>query len=59
MWANMITKTKQGKVFCEFRYHLMNIPEDYDDKVEHLNRYPDMTLEPKEGDQLSSSNTGI
>ena len=37
----------------------MNILEDYNDEVERLNMHPDLLPAPKEGDQLSSSDTGI
>ena len=49
MWSDILTKPKQGKVFREFRGHLMNIPEDYDDEVERKNTHPDLL--PKQDDE--------
>ena len=31
MWMDINTKPKQGKVFCEFRGHVMGIPTEYND----------------------------
>ena len=40
MWLDVLNKPKQGKVFREFRGHLMNVAEDYDDDVERRNTHP-------------------
>jgi hypothetical protein len=40
MWSDILNKPKQGKVFREFRGHLMNVAEDYDDDVERRNTHP-------------------
>ena len=34
MWANVLTKPKQGGPFCLDRSHLMNVPINYDDDAE-------------------------
>ncbi len=34
MWANVLTKPKQGRPFCLNRSYLMNIPINYDHNVE-------------------------
>jgi len=34
MWADVLTKPKQGTSFRRDRSYLMNIPEDYDDSAE-------------------------
>ncbi len=31
MWADVLTKPKQGGPFCLDRSHLMNVPINYDD----------------------------
>jgi hypothetical protein len=36
MWANVLTKPKQGGPFRFERSHLMNIPINYDDDVERI-----------------------
>ena len=40
MWADVITKPKQGGPFCLDGSHLMNISIDYNDEVERTNTYP-------------------
>ena len=40
MWADVLTKPKQGGPFRLDRSHLMNIPIDYNDNVEHTNAHP-------------------
>ena len=40
MWCNILTKPKQGDIFQKFWEYLMNIPEDYNDEVEHLETNP-------------------
>ena len=55
MWCNILTKPKQGSVFRKFRGHLMNVPQDYDDKAERLRTHP--LLLPKEDDSTKLSTT--
>jgi hypothetical protein len=40
MWADVLTKPKQGGPFCLDHSHLMNIPIDYNNKVERTNTHP-------------------
>jgi hypothetical protein len=40
MWANVLTKPKQGGPFRLDRSHLMNVPINYDDNTEHLKTNP-------------------
>jgi hypothetical protein len=40
MWANFLTKPKQGAPFCLNRSHLMNIPINYNDDVECSKTHP-------------------
>ena len=47
MWADVLTKPKQGKSFRLDRSHLMNVPIDYDDNVERRNTHPQL-LPPDE-----------
>jgi len=46
MWADILTKPKQGGTFCLDCSHLMNIPINYDNDVERINTHP--LLLPKE-----------
>ena len=46
MWLDVLTKPKHGKAFRVFHGQLMNVPEDYDDKIEHLNTHPDLLPPP-------------
>ncbi len=39
MWANVLTKPKQGGPFCLDRSHLMNVPINYDDDAKRLNTH--------------------
>ena len=52
MWSDMLTKPKQGKAFREFRGQLMNVAEDYDDKIEYLNTHPDLLPPADNNDKL-------
>ena len=48
MWYDVLSKPKQGIAFQVFHGKLMNVSEDYDDKIERLNTtYPDL-LPPAE-----------
>ena len=40
MWADVLTKPKQGVPFCIDRSHLMNVPINYDDNAERLKTHP-------------------
>jgi hypothetical protein len=40
MWANVLTKLKQGGPFCLDHSYLMNIPINYDDNVERTKTHP-------------------
>ncbi len=40
MWADVLTKPKQGAPFRLDRSHLMNIPINYDDDVERSKTHP-------------------
>ncbi len=40
MWADVLTKPKQGGPFRLNRSHLMNIPINYDDNVERTKTHP-------------------
>ena len=40
MWANVLTKPKQGGPFRLDRSHLMNVPINYDDDAKHLKTHP-------------------
>ncbi len=40
MWADVLTRPKQGGPFCLERSHLMNVPINYDDDAEHLKAHP-------------------
>jgi hypothetical protein len=44
MWADVLTKPKQGGPFCLGRSQLMNIPINYNDDVEHLKTHPLLLL---------------
>jgi hypothetical protein len=52
MWADVLTKPKQGKPFRLNRSHLMNIPFNYDDNVERTNTHP-LLLPQDESPKLS------
>ena len=40
MWADVLTKPKQGGPFRLDRSHLMNVPINYDDDAERLKTHP-------------------
>jgi hypothetical protein len=40
MWADVLTKSKQGGPFRLNRSHLMNIPINYDDNIERTKAHP-------------------
>ena len=40
-----LKKPKQGKDLRPFRGELMNVPEDYGDKVEQRNNHPELLAE--------------
>jgi hypothetical protein len=40
MWANVLTKPKQGGPFHLDRSHLMNVPINYGDDIKHLKTHP-------------------
>ena len=48
-WSDVLKKHKQGKEFRHFCRQFMNVPEDYNDEVEHLNTHPDL-LPPADDD---------
>ncbi len=52
MWANVLTKLKQGGPFRLDRSHLMNTPINYDDDVEGTKTHP-FLLQQDERPKLS------
>ena len=40
MWSDVLTKPCQGKGYCLFRSHLMNVLEDHDNYVEGIRTNP-------------------
>ncbi len=40
MWADVLTKPKQGGLFRLDRSHLMNVPINYDDNAVRLKTHP-------------------
>ncbi len=34
MWSDMLIKPLHGQAFCEMHAELMNVPNNYDDRVE-------------------------
>ena len=40
MTSEVRNKPRKGKYFRVFRGELMNVPEDYNDKIEHQKNYP-------------------
>ena len=59
MWSDILTKPKQGKAFREFRGQLMSVPEDYDDKIEHLNTHPDLLPPFDDEDKLLERDSAV
>ena len=55
----MLTKPKQGKAFQVFRGQLMNVAEDYDNKIEHFNTHPDLLPPADDGDKLLVSDSVV
>ena len=45
IYSDILNKTKQGKAFHILRFELMNVPEDYGDKVEQRNNHPELLAE--------------
>ena len=43
MWADVLTKPKQGELFRVFISKLTNVPIDYDDEKERTNNGSDIT----------------
>ena len=48
MWTDVLNTPKKGTPYRVFRGELMNVPELYDDKKEHLNMHPDLLDNAKE-----------
>ncbi|KAL7540479.1 hypothetical protein ACHAXR_011536 [Thalassiosira sp. AJA248-18] len=42
MWADDLNKPKQGRPFRLDHSHVMNVPLDYDDKMEHAKTHPEL-----------------
>ena len=40
MWSNVLAKPHQGKAYCIFCSHIMNVPEDYDNDMERSKTRP-------------------
>ncbi len=59
MWSDVLNKPKQGKAFREFRGHLMNVPEDYDDEAEHLNTHPSLLPPADEGEKVLEADSEV
>ena len=49
MWADVLTKPKQGKPFRQDRSKLMNVPVDYDDEVERKRTHVDLLPDEDKG----------
>ena len=59
MWSDALTKPKQGIAFREFRGQLMNVSEDYDDEIEHLNTHQDLLPRAEDTEKLLQENRAI
>ena len=59
MWLDILTKPKQGKAFQEFRGRLMNVPEDYDEKIEYLNTHPDLLPPPDDQEKFLERDSAV
>ena len=59
MWCDILTKPKQGQVFCEFCGYLMNVPANYDDEAEHLLTHPDILPRVEEAPAISENDKSI
>jgi hypothetical protein len=53
MWADVLTKPKQGAPFCLDRSHLMNILINYDDNVERSKTHPLLLPKDERNTQLN------
>ena len=59
MRCDILTKPKQGQVFCKFRGYLMNVPADYDDEAELLLTHPHLLPHVEAEPTLSENEKSI
>ena len=59
MWSDVLMETRHGIVFRVFHGQLMNVPEDCDNKIEHLNTFPDLFPPADEEDKLLARDIAV
>ena len=59
MWSDMLMKPKQGKAFRVFSGQLINVAEDYDNKIEHLNMHPNLLPPADNSDKLLENDSMV